>query len=245
MSVVKLIADGFTHRVNECEFSITRQPMFDGSNTIWAWLERWDIKARILATGGDPKSINSVIQQIEDVYSVELGQLGVLHDDGTETAHFLDGNSTIGGIRVVSPPAFTTNRNGEGVTYRTYQVSTEAIVPKRTGTDLKFDLKEKIDFKLGGARFGFLEPNEGLPVKQQLMESAAWFATQSGVITGVEDYLDKPDPIWPDALLSLGVEQKENPRKVGIEDTAFMIYPKSYRYDFGSTTQLIGDPTTW
>jgi len=242
---VILKANSFSHRVNECGVVIRRAAELDGSGAAWAWRETWDISARILNLSGNPKDIDSVVLGVEETYKSQLNSISLAHDDGTASAHTILAANTIGGIRVTAPPSFTNNKNGEGVTYRTYQVSIEALIPKRTGELLVYDLREKVDYRLGGVRYGFLEPNEGLPTKQMLVESAPWYATQSGVITGINEFLPLPDPIWPGDLLSPGTESRENPRKVGISPTGYWLYPVTYRFDFGSVAALIGNPTVW
>lgn len=245
MTHVKLKAGTFTHRINECGLKISRTPEFDGAGTIWGWRERWDISARILNESADPTDIDAVITSIEAVYATELSYIALLHDDDSPTSHEIEVANTIGGIRVVVPPIFPTNGRSEYVTYRTYQVAVEMIVPKRTGSTLVYDLKESIDFKLGGAVYGFLEANEGPAVKQQIRTARPYYATQSGVITGVNAFVDIPDPIWPSDQLQPVQQTSSSGRKVGNANEGYILFATNYRYEFGSTSALIGNPTSW
>lgn len=242
---MKLKAGTFTHRINECGIKISKQPENDAAGVPWAHRVRWDISARILNESGDPKDIDSVIATVEAVYDTELSYIGLLHDDNTETGHVIDANDTLGGIRVVVPASFPNNEGSEYVTYRKYVAAIEAIIPIRTGSTLVYSLEESVDYKPSGAVYGFLQPNEGPPVKQQLRTQTPYYATQSGTIIGIEGYLDLPDPIWPSHQLVPVQYTARSPRKIGDNEAGYYLFPIQYRYEFGSITSLVGNPTVW
>src|SRR5690606_26261042 len=117
--------------------------------------------------------------------------------------------------------------------------------PVRVQSGQIYDHKETLEVRRGGPSYGFLVPNAGAPVKQLLRQQEPWFATQPGKIIGLRGFPSLPNAIWPADQMKPPVVTTENPRKVGRTNAGYILYPLTYRYEFGSADPLTGAPTNW
>lgn len=226
-------ADVQQHRINSAGLAIEKAVINDDRGIPYLERVTWNISYQLRNPDTDPKSLDSLINQIQFMYSQEYEEVSLRHDDGTATAHIILG--AIGKVRTIKPPSYARWQNGEYVSYRTGNVVIEGLVPIGDLTNRVTELSERIEFSGGGPEYAFLQPNTGLPIKQQTRTNTPFRATQSGRITYYGGYGAIPGPIWPGALVGAPVVSLEPSKRLG---TVRYDFPKTYSYQFASATAL-------
>lgn len=222
------------HRINSAGLAIDLSPIVDDKGIPYLNRITWNITFQLINTTTDPKSLDAEIAALEGWYAQQWTAASLRHDDGTATAHVI-GTGLVGKIRTTKPPSYARWQNGEYVSYRTGNVVIEAVVEIGTLTSRITEHTERIEFSGGGPEFAFLQPNVGLPVKQQTRTNTPFRATQSGRITYYDDYRAIPVAIWPNDLVAAPSVALEQPKRIG---TKKYDYPQTYSYQFASATAL-------
>ena len=224
----------FLHRINSAGLAIDVQPIADQFGVPYQLRTSWTINFRLINTTTDPKSLDAEIAAIRVAYAKEWDSVYLLHDDQTPTDHVIASN-VVGTIRTVRGPSYARYQNGEYVSYRTGDVTIEAITAIGTLGNRVIEHTYNIEFSGGGPEFAFLQPNTGLPIKQQTRTNTPFRATQSGRIVHYSAYGLVPTPIWPGDLVEAGKFGLGNPTEIG---TAKFNFPQTYSYTFASATAL-------
>lgn len=210
------------------------QPVVDQFGIPYQLKTTWTINFRLINTTTDPKTLDAEIAGIRAAYAKEWDGVYLLHDDMATTDHSIAAN-LVGTIRAVRGPSYARYQNGEYVSYRTGDVTLEATTAIGTLTGRVVEHTYNIEFSGGGPEFAHLQPNTGLPIKQQTRTNTPFRATQSGRIVHYTAYGAIPAPIWPDDLTEAGKRSLGNPQVIGTTEFNF---PQTYSYAFASATAL-------
>lgn len=233
----------YQHASGEVSVVISKQGMFSDAGLPRGVRERWDIQGQLQAAS--PAALTAAIDALSAAYAVQGQDAGFYFDDGTPSSHRIDNASANGGVRVVVPPSFPQGKGAEYSTYRNYTLSLEAELLDPEATILTWH--ERLNFVGGGPQFAFLQPINGLPVKQLLRQATPYRATQSGEAIGYQAYPAPAAPLWPDAEhLDQRELHYELPKRMGLAANAtYTEYKVSWSYHFEAATPLLGLPTSW
>ena len=224
----------YLHRINSAGLAIDVQPIADQYGIPYQLKTTWTINFRLINTTTDPKSLDAEIAGIRAAYAKQWTSIYLLHDDLASTDHSIS-SGLVGEIRTIKGPSYARYQNGEYVSYRTGDVTIEAITTIGTLTGRVVEHTYNIEFSGGGAEYAFLQPNVGLPIKQQTRTNTPFRATQSGRIVHYDAYGTLPTPIWPSDLLEAPKVSLGNPQEIG---TTKFNFPQTYSYTFASATAL-------
>ncbi len=233
----------YQHAANEVSVVISKQGLFSEAGIARGVRERWDIQGRLQA--GDQASLSAAMDALAAAYAIQGQDVGFYFDDGAASSHRIVSRNADGGVRVVVPPSFPQGKGAEYSTFRTYSLAVEAdLLDYQAGL---LSWTESLSFQGGGPRFGFLQPVNGLPQKQLLVQSTTYRAAQSGSATGYFAYPTPPAPIWPEAE---HVDQREVryelPKRSGPTASAtYTQFKVSWSYHFEDAGPLTGLPTPW
>ncbi|WP_417386933.1 hypothetical protein [Gimesia sp.] len=238
---MQLSYNGYTHPENEANCGIIRQGLIAEDGFVWGYTERWSITG--ILHGDTSAELNAAMADLEAAYAVQGGNLTWVK--GGTTMHALISLSTLSGTRVVTPPQFTANGDGELTTFRSYTIVVEADVALSgmtyTAADGAFPVsnvdiillkyEESFDYKgTGGPRFGLLPTLKGTFQRQQLTETSPVEVTQTGMAIGLGKRPLPATPVYPDdEHLERRIIRKPQARKRG----GYQIeYPIHWSYTF-------------
>lgn len=233
----------YQHAANEASVVITKQALFSEAGLPRGTLERWSIQGQLHAADG--AGLTVAIGSLQAAYAIQGQDVGFYFDDGQPTSHRIQSAATNGGVRVAAPPSFPQGRGAEYTTFRNYTITLEAEWLDAQASLLSWH--EVLQFRGGGPQFGFLEPINGLPVKQLLKQATTYQVTQSGAAVGYLAYPVPAGPLWPQAeQLERREVRYETPRRLGPPgNPTFSHYRVSWSYSFADAGPLFGLPSSW
>lgn len=238
----------YTHAEGEVDFEISQEAEINPENGIAETVvQRWTLMGELLVTDGSDNQaeLTTRIQALERAYGVQGGDLVFLLDDGSNSAHLIRSNATIGGTHVKYLDWLSTP--GAYANHRKYRIGLEARFPLPTRSGITY-WRETVEFFGGGPKIRHQESVKGFPRPQQIKAHTVYRARQFGDIVGLYDYAPYPTPIWPSKppyLPDLTRKASGSPKPAGIQGIQFKDYPRSYAYEFESPTSLFGLPNFW
>lgn len=185
----------YRHGINEAGLSISHQVRETAAGLPYLVDVQWGVEGKLRNRSGNPRLLDREMERLEQAYSQRGMDISLLHNDGRRSHHTMRNSDTIGGIRATFL-AYPTTRGAEYCTYRSYQVTLNAVM-RVANAPLYIAFEEQINISGGGARYGVKEVNEGPGTRQRLRTHAKCVATQSGRITMLGRYPEAPPPIWP------------------------------------------------
>jgi hypothetical protein len=224
----------FSHRINSAGVAIDVQSIVDQAGIPYQKKITWSINFRLINTTTDPASLDAEIAAIETAYASTWPSVALLHNNGAATEHEIS-SGIVGEVRTTKLPSYARYQNGEYVSYRTGDVVIEALVAIVSLTGYVVEHTYNIEFSGGGPEYAFLQPNTGLPIKQQTRTNTPFRATQSGRIVHYDGFGALPAPIWSDHLVEAGKRSLGNPQRIGSVEFNF---PQTYSYTYASATAL-------
>ena len=233
----------YQHPPGEASVVISKQALFSEAGLPRGVRERWDIQGRLQAA--DQAALSAAIDALSAAYAVQAQDVGFYFDDGQPSSHRIVSASTNGGVRVAAPPSFPEGKGAEYSTFRNYSLALEAELLDATATIIHWN--ERLNFSGGGPQFAFLQPINGLPIKQLLRQATPYRATQSGEAVGYQSYPVPASPLWPDSEhINRREVHYELPKRMGPTGSAsYTQYKVTWAYHFESATPLVGAPTGW
>lgn len=238
-------AGSFAHPTGTVEYTISRSPLRNEAQHLYAWRERWDLIIDVTRDmQGDYRRVDAAVRNVERAYSQDGIDLRVLLPNGRTSVHELLSRDCIGGTRVVMP-TYPSNKGAEGVTKRSLQVAVEGdrALPNNELKSALLSFTETVRPQGGGPRFGHLELRRGRPHKQLETTHEVFTATQSGTAVGLYTYPAVPPPIWPFALKRIMQPQYDHPQRIGGN---FIGWPVSWNYEYEANQVLRGaTPHIW
>jgi hypothetical protein len=240
---VRLRYGNFRHRVSSVELAIERRPVLNARNVPVAVEEVWRCSGKLYNPGYTAAGMYQVLEEFEQAYRVNGRDLVLEHADGRPSYHQLISSECIGGTIVVQPPTFPTGKQGEYVSFRSYQLEVMGTKPLTARTQF-LEFNERISIRGGGAKWGCVEVNFGPGVQQQLRTHSTCFATQSGSAVGYLALPQPPPPIWPFARTDEFPElELTSPKTIGEGFRAHRReYAISWSYNFEWPFRLTGTP---
>lgn len=154
------------------------------------------IEGFIKATG--QSTIKTAIGVVETAFvDTVTGITGLYHDDGTTVSgHSINAANMMNGVRVMSLD--WQDGPGEYATGRTYRATFMGELSGLTASSV-IAYQETISISgTGGARYAYLEPITGLPLRQQINQNTLIRARQFGTAVNYgSPYPSIPSPLWP------------------------------------------------
>lgn len=143
-------------------------------------------------------AITARIAEIEQAYSVEGQNCGLMIDASTPSAHVLSTNhqNNISGNRIIQRPSFPEGGAVEYATGRTYSIVIQALFASPESQILEYN--ERIQYiGTGGPRWYMREFPRGAPRPYITNEQTAQRVIQSGNSIGFNAYLEPFGPMLP------------------------------------------------
>lgn len=215
------------------------------ANDIYAYKHRWILDGMILNPSGDLGQMGTKIVAAQTAFAADYGDLIMYQPDGSsKTVHQLINQNTIGGVRVTRPLHFPKSEGAEYVTYRTFQIEVEGLLPLAQPDSLLQSWQEQLQFVGGGPEFAWQQVLFGKPIPYTARQATTYTVVQSGSAVGLYSYPTLPQPIWPDFWKPhLSTIVPGTPKPVG--GGRSMFYPVSWQHFFESSDPLFGYPTQW
>lgn len=225
------------HAANAVAVSIAREVLRTNGGLAYAVKETWTIQGKVY--GSTQAELRAAIADVQAAYSVDGGDLVLLHNDLTPSAHGMETSLALGGIKVISGPDFPESAGAEYASYRTFNAVVSGEFPVQDPGLMEYE--ETLSFSGGGPTYAHLQPVDGLPQKQKIFGNTPYRVTQSGRAVGYSSWPTPPDPLWPADLMMAPQITRSNPQKhVGGTRTN---YPVTWSYEFESHNPFVGDPT--
>ncbi len=226
----------FDHDIGEAAVVITRQRLVNAHGLDHAERVTWDIQGILHS---DPAlgqtGLTGKISALMAAYRYDGGDLYLLTDEGTLTAHALLSGGALGGTRIIQPPSFPVGSGVEYASRRTYRIVLEADY---RSDHVLLEWTETISWTGAlGPEWIYLPLMTEPPQRQQVAAFTTFKATQAGRAAGNGAFVFPPGPIWPAAehqtRRKLG--KSVRPDNSGIRDT-------TWQYEFEHIGSLRGVP---
>lgn len=225
----------YTHPANQVSISsLTQSTNYNDFGLAESKTRTLTLDGTLIA--GTQAAITAAISTLEEKYYEQAADSsGLYHDDGTTaSAHVLDAEDSIGGIRLVSLD-YPAGDNAEYATQRSFRIVLETEVPlsedgETGGSDLtNVQFSESLSFTGGGARIIAGETISGPPIIQQVAAKTAQTIVQSGTSTANGGYPTIPGPLFDYEVGSLRQVTFTSPKRVG---SSLREYGASWSYTF-------------
>ena len=212
----------------------------------------WDLVGFVVINEGlgeTQTSLTAKIEAIKSAFGQNGGDLEMLFDDNSPSAHVLRNATSIGGVKVIGGPNFD-NGIGQYANWRSFTLRLQADYPYGGISGLKLaSFSETLEFFGGGQMEEFALSLNGLPEKEVLYDHIPYGATQSGRIVGLYAWPAIPYPIFSGALkrrLDTPYTADTAPNPTGATGAVrYENYSRVYRYEFESAFPLIATPAFW
>lgn len=183
---------GYTHGTAEAGVVFTAEQVRSARGEPYIIRKRMSISGLLIPTAGEG-NMTTAIENLEAAY-VDGHSCGLYQTDGTQTPHFLDNGTSLGGVRVIS----RSFPNPEEVysTNRRFAVTLEADYPLGWPRLLYYTETVQL-IGAGGPYIMAVRLVTGLPDAQVLSQRTETRATQSGMAVGTNYYPPAPMPLWP------------------------------------------------
>lgn len=183
---------------SEIALTITKNAQRAPNGTRIGTRETWTLDGILHGTDVDDLTTN--IAALEAEFSSDGKDIVLLKSDGTtETAHKITNSNTIGGVKVIQPPAFPKGDGAEYTTFRRYRIVIGALVDD--GSDELMDFRETTTRTgNGGPRRVLIEVLNGPPQAQTTSRYTPVRITQRGRALGKTIYPNAAIPFYPAEL---------------------------------------------
>lgn len=234
--------NGFQHAQNEVSFTISRTALKSQAGFYYGYKEHWACRG-LLLNYSTQQEITAAIQQIQNVYAADGGNVIFYLDDGvTPTAHVLISDQTDGGVKVVEPPSFPDTLGTaeyQPSAGRSYSFALEAEVPL-TDENVTLRFTESVQIHgTGGPINVWIPLAQGPWIRQQTSQSSTFRVVQAGSALGLYGTPAVPPPLDPgDEIQQLRQLTIESAQRLAIYD-----WPVSWSYTFESGGQIQASPS--
>jgi hypothetical protein len=222
----------FEHDENDIDLvSVNSQRMYSQRNRCVFDRKTLQCRGRLCVSG--QSAIKAKIQALEAGYEQDLGDVGLYHDSGAKSAHFLSSVGAINGVRVLRFE-FGHEGGGEYATYRTYNIIFQADYLNYEDTIYSF--RETMELVgTGGPRWVLVPTFSLIPIPYMVNLFTPLTIRQTGEAIGVQGWPLNPGPAFGQAhWIFEHQEQREiithSPLQIGVN--LKMLYPITWRYEF-------------
>lgn len=198
MTQIRLQYGDYEHPLSEAAVSISRRPEFDDSGNDFAIRNIWSIQGELLGTS--QADISTQIQQLEDAYSQQNRNVRLEFEGGQATAHQINVQDTIDGVRVSAGPSYPVGQGAEYANFRTYTIQIEALVKTGKGTSLIF-WDEVVGSTGGQPRDILIETLNTIPIRQRVADATTVIVTQTGRAMSNIGWPIAPAPVLPNEAI--------------------------------------------
>lgn len=215
------------------EFNNARQLL---SNTI-----RLDCSSALYATDSNDmdRQVKALFTAFELFNPLREDFAVYLPDGRTKSQLSLYSRGSIGGVRIVVPPAIESLKNAGYVTWLPFSFSLEAEYPAENAGQLIREWTESVSYS-SPDREDWLLCLHGPHQKQQVRQFPFYMATQTGRAVGYLGYPVPSSPIWANAWVNRDEQPTlETPKARG---NGYIDYGISWLWRFKSDQPLIGTP---
>lgn len=212
--------------------SHTKQKRYNSRGRAQTIVERLTMEGTIIGTGSTAaelqSNIRSQIAGMVSAYSVDGYSGGLMHSDGTPSAHYLSSAGSISGVRVVQPPSFGTSLGGgEYATGRSFTIGLEAEYLISDGDPL-VNWQETITvIGNGGERLVMIETDNSLPLIQQVSMATPVYVEQRGQSIGSVNHIAYPGYLGGGLILD-GPSEVKNSGTPRLAGSQFLDFPRSW-----------------
>lgn len=223
---------------NTVVVQFTQRRNYTDRNAVQSITKRLTLDGVLLPSTATQAQIKSDVGGLEDAFSKNGKDLGLYHDDGTKSHHFLDSSASLSGTKVISVD-YPRGDGTEYATQRRFRIVVEAEFPQ--AGDLLLNWSETVNFQGDtGPRWVSIELQNGPPQFQTVAQRTSQIVTQSGNALGLYSYPSIPSPLFG------GIEHGERRRRQFGSPTnngvQFVNWPVSWSYTFESTKALFALP---
>jgi hypothetical protein len=229
--------------------SITKTAEFTDGGVVYANRNIWNITGRL--EGDDFTDMTSKINALEAAYNksnqspmrLEFVENGSV----TPTAHEININDTLDGIRVTAAPHYPVGSGAEYVNFRNYAITVTALVKtKQNDSDLVF-FQEEVETVGARPRDVVIETLNTFPVMQRTANQTAYMVSQRGRAIGLNNYPPAPPykhPIGVAAIMTNRVSRK-SPRETYVNGRWLRtMYEIGWHYVMALTHERASLPNT-
>lgn len=234
----------YTHPAGEVVLSVSRVAISGMSKNPWA--ERVQINMTGQLLGTSVSDLNTKIDNLISGYAYDNLDFKVLLNGSTSLRLSVLSSATLGGIRVIRPPSFPSNRDAAYVTFMPFSIGLEAEIAVTDPETLLESFVETLAFSGGGPIDVHLVTAVGLPQKQRPRQHLPYEVIQSGSAMGLYTYPTVPLPLWPADLVKAPAINQTGGRLVGSGSSRrYMHFGITWRYEFKSALPMLGNPNNW
>lgn len=236
---------GYTHDNGEIELiSLAKLPYYNEGGEQRGIKETWTLRGEKQAA--THAALSTAITALDSAYSSGNKNLILYDDDGTtQSSHALLTADCLGGTRVISGPVYQQGP-GEYTTFRNYQIVIEGDILDESILLVSFH--ETLSFSGGGERFIYLQPLNGLPIRQLVAEATPFRCVQRGSAVGNTGYPPPAIPTWPAAehrdQRRIDYKEPKRSRAKGGRPT-YTEFEISWEYYFEAAAPFVGAPNRW
>ena len=206
-------------------------------------------RGELIATPGTNASmqddLKTKITAMEDAYSSDGKNCGLLHNDDSHSIHWFDNEDAtmLSGTVVVQPPQFPVGDGAEYAAYRSFAFAIYADYLHQDKQEI-YDYKESLTFQgSGGKRIAVTELDTGFPDVQEVSQHTPQTIVQSGMSVGLTTWPTANTPYYGDGDLLQGPSSSSSfqpPSRIGRNG---WLYTTTWNYVFKSPLYLINEPT--
>ena len=190
--------------------------------------------------GTSQSDIRAKLLLMQTAFTSDTWQSGLVHDDGSDSVHFLRLLNALTVVRVLRTPSFTRNDPAEYTTYRSFTFVVQADFALQDA-DTLFAFSETVNYRGNcGPRKVQIELDTGAPDEQIVSQQTVQYISQSGQAVGIGSYPTTPDPLYPELMQNPdeGLSY-QTPQPQG---TGFTLYPVRWQYTMASDIPRNGAP---
>lgn len=230
------IAGSYVHPAGEVDMTnIHYQKMYSERNRIMFVRATLNLQGHLIVSG--QAETKAAILALEDAYAKDFvtssqGNVGLMHDDGTRSAHFLQQSTSINGIRVLSI-SYGREDGGEYATGRKYAIVLQAEYPGEW-EDTIVSFSETVT-RLGDltTQWAYVNTFVQAPILQQMSLITPQRIIQQGHAVGLQGY-PLPAPYF-NGLLIHGNETMVSYRSPSMHGrNQNLMYTTSWRYGYST-----------
>jgi len=230
----------YLHDPGEVEYSISSEALLTDAQTPYAEKVRVNLNGRLV--GSSTTDIEKKVVALLTAYATPGLDFSIYLGPSATSVLSIDSSDTNGGVKILQPPSFPSNRNAAHVTFLDYTIALEAEVRLSNVATYLRSFSESVTRGGGSPAYVMLQPRRGRAQRQLGTRQPFYTATQQGTAVGLYAKPSPSPPLWPFALKEGGEFGETGGRAIG---STTMDKSTSWKYVYESTTPLFGSPRSW
>lgn len=200
----------------------------------------WSLRGKIIRS--TEAEILAQLVLLKAAYAFDGYTATMLDNNGNPTTFTLDNNLAVGGVRVSQPISHGDISGAQGATFLKYEFGLVADYLATPGGYLSFSEMVMFDDIGGGPIQVERIPAQGPPMLQNVTEQSWYYASQMGSLTQQAANVAPMAPLFPGNLRQIPGSRQVRYRPVKTLKGVPIEYGCDWRYDFISTSPLVGRP---